>query len=78
MNMKLLGFKHVDFTNKQGERIVGDNLFVCYKTDDIEGLCTDRFFVNENISLPSDLHINDTICVSFSPKGKLLGITKVK
>lgn len=78
MNMKLLGKKHVDFVNKHGERVVGDNLFVAYKEDEVDGLCTERFFVNENTTLPTDLNINDTISVSFSPKGKLLGISKVK
>lgn len=60
MQAKLLGFMGVDFTNKDGEQIVGMNIFAAFKDENVHGLRTEKFFLKEGISLPEQVKINDT------------------
>ena len=77
MQAKLLGFMGVDFTNKDGEQIVGMNIFAAFKDENVHGLRTEKFFLKEGISLPEQVKINDTLENSFNYKGKIESITKV-
>ena len=77
MQAKLLGFMGVDFTNKDGEQIVGMNIFAAFKDENVHGLRTEKFFLKEGISLPEQVKINDTLELSFHYKGKIESITKV-
>jgi hypothetical protein len=77
MQAKLLGFMGVDFTNKDGEQIVGMNIFAAFKDENVHGLRTEKFFLKEDISLPEQVKINDTLEISFNYKGKIESITKV-
>ena len=45
MQAKLLGFMGVDFTNKDGEQIVGMNIFVAFKDENVHGLRAEKFFL---------------------------------
>lgn len=45
MQAKLLGFMGVDFTNKDGEQIVGMNIFAAFKDENVHGLRTEKFFL---------------------------------
>lgn len=77
MQAKLLGFMGVDFTNKDGEQIVGMNIFVAFKDENIHGLRAEKFFLKEGISLPEQVKVNDTLEISFNYKGKIESITIV-
>ena len=77
MQAKLLGFMGVDFTNKDGEQIVGMNIFVAFKDDNVHGLRAEKFFLKEGISLPEQVKVNDTLEISFNYKGKIESITIV-
>ena len=77
MQAKLLGFMGVDFTNKDGEQIVGMNIFAAFKDENVHGLRTEKFFLKEGISLPEQVKINDTLEISCNYKGKIESITKV-
>lgn len=77
MQAKLLGFMGVDFTNKDGEQIVGMNIFAAFKDENVHGLRTEKIFLKEGISLPEQVKINDTLEISFNYKGKIESITKV-
>ena len=77
MQAKLLGFMGVDFTNKDGEQIVGMNIFVAFKDENVHGLRAEKFFLKEGISLPEQVKVNDTLEISFNYKGKIESITKV-
>ena len=77
MQAKLLGFMGVDFTNKDGEQIVGMNIFAAFKDENVHGLRTEKFFLKEGISLPEQVKINDTLEISFKKKKKIESITKV-
>ncbi|MEY8284588.1 hypothetical protein AALA13_12275 [Lachnospiraceae bacterium 50-23] len=76
MQAKLLGFMNVDFTNKNGERIVGMNIFVAFKDENVHGLKTEKFFLKESVALPEQVKVNDTLEISFNYKGKIESITK--
>lgn len=77
MQAKLLGFMGVDFTNKDGEQIVGMNIFVVFKDENVHGLRAEKFFLKEGISLPEQVKVNDTLEISFNYKGKIESITIV-
>ena len=77
MQAKLLGFMGVDFTNKDGEQIVGMNIFVAFKDENVHGLRAEKFFLKEGISLPEQVKVNDTLEISFNYKGKIKSITIV-
>ena len=77
MQAKLLGFMGVDFTNKDGEQIVGMNIFVAFKDENVHGLRAEKFFLKEGISLPEQVKVNDTLEISFNYKGKIESITIV-
>ena len=66
----------VDFTNKDGERIVGMNIFVAFKDENVHGLKAEKFFLKEGIALPEQVKVNDTLEISFNYKGKIESITK--
>ena len=77
MQAKLLGFMGVDFKNKQtGEQIVGMNIFVAFKDENVHGLKAEKFFLKEGIVLPEQVKVNDTLELSFNYKGKVESITK--
>lgn len=76
MQAKLLGFMNVDFINKNGERIVGMNIFVAFKDENVHGLKTEKFFLKESVALPEQVKVNDTLEISFNYKGKIESITK--
>ena len=71
MQAKLLGFMGVDFTNKDGEQIVGMNIFVAFKDENVHGLRAEKFFLKEGISLPEQVKSMILWRISFNYKGKL-------
>ena len=46
------------FTNKDGEQIVGMNIFVAFKDENVHGLRAEKFFLKEGISLPEQVKVN--------------------
>ena len=76
MQVKLVGVMPVDFTNANGERISGTNLFAAFKDENVQGMRTEKFFVKEEIALPEPTKINDILDISFNHKGRIESITK--
>lgn len=76
MQVKLVGVMPVDFTNANGERISGTNLFIAFKDENVQGMRTEKFFVKEKIALPEQTKINDILDISFNHKGRIESITK--
>lgn len=74
--MKLLGFKPVDFTNRDGDRVTGNTLYVGYLEDGVTGYVTEKFFVGNRIEMPKVLSVNDNLDISFNQKGKILSVKK--
>lgn len=69
MQMILLGYKHLDFTNDKGETVKGTQAFVSFTEDGVEGQRTDKLFFKEGFELP-DLKPGMTLDVVFNRKGK--------
>lgn len=71
MQVQLVGVQHINFTNGNGEKISGKNLFVAFRDENVEGLRTEKSFLKEGITLPKETKLNDTIELSFNHKGKI-------
>ena len=76
MQAKLLGYMLVDFINTKGEQIKGNNIFVAFKDNNVQGLRTEKFFLNSDTPLPEDIKVNDVLELSFNFKGKLQVVSK--
>ena len=77
MHANLIGVQPLSFTNTSGETINGTNIFVAFKDEKVQGLRTEKFFMKENINLPKDTKLNDTLDLAFNHKGKIEMIYKV-
>ena len=76
MQVKLIGCQRISFTNNNGENINGTNIYVAFKDENVEGLRTEKLFLKENIVLPKDTKLNDTLDIYFNMKGKVESISK--
>lgn len=76
MQAKLMGVMSVNFSNANGEQIQGNNIFLAFKDENVQGLRTEKFFLKDNIALPEQVKINDTLEVNFNFKGKIESIDK--
>ena len=45
-NMKIVGIRHVDFTDKQGRQIVGITLYVTHPAPNVDGEIAEKLFVS--------------------------------
>lgn len=76
MRVTLVGYQPIDFTNGEGERINGSNIFTNFKDTNVDGFRTGKFFLREGISLPKDVKLNDEIEISFDYKARIEKIQK--
>lgn len=76
MRVQLLGVQRIEFTNASGEKITGNNFFISFKDENVEGLKTEKLFIKEGIEIPKELKLNDTIEVTFNMKGKVESVSK--
>lgn len=76
MQAKLIGVMGVDFTNANGEQIQGTNIFMAFKDENVQGLRTEKFFLKNDLTLPEQTKINDTLELSFNYKGKIEFVNK--
>lgn len=76
MKAKLFGVQEIDFTNNNGERISGLNIFTGFQDTNVEGLRTEKFFVKEGVKLPKEVTLGDEIEISFNHKGKVEKLQK--
>ena len=70
MYCKLLGYQDIDFESKQGERIVGVNLFMSSDDEYVKGVRTDKFFVSKS-KIRCDLKIDSYYDVAFGRRGSV-------
>lgn len=70
MEAKLVGIQRVRFTNNNGELINGNNIYILFKDENVDGFKTEKLFLKEGIELPKDTKLNDTLEISFNMKGK--------
>lgn len=71
MIVKLLGMQALDFTSADGNKIVGNNLFIAFEQKNVNGFKTDKVFCSDKISLPKELKTNTLLNISFNMHGKV-------
>lgn len=76
MKAILYGVQEIDFTNNNGEKICGWNVFAGFEDTNVRGLRTEKFFLREGVVLPKDVKLNDEIEIFFNHKGKVDKIQK--
>lgn len=76
MRVQLLGVQRIEFNNANGEKISGNNFFISFKDENVNGEKTEKLFIKEGIEIPKDLKLNDTIEVTFNMKGKVESVSK--
>lgn len=76
MITQIIGIQKIDFTNSDGQQIVGINIFAGYDDENVVGKKVEKFFVKESVDIPKDLKPNDRVNILFNSKGKVEGIVK--
>ncbi len=76
MRVQLLGVQRIEFNNANGEKISGNNFYISFKDENVNGEKTEKLFIKEGIEIPEDLKLNDTIEVTFNMKGKVESVSK--
>jgi len=76
MRVQLLGVQRIEFNNANGEKISGNNFYISFKDENVNGEKTEKLFIKEGIEIPKDLKLNDTIEVTFNMKGKVESVSK--
>ena len=76
MQAKLMGTKALDFKNDAGEQIKGLSTYWGLNDSNVQGVRTEKFFLNKDMSLPEGTKIGDTLELSFNDKGKIEKIEK--
>ena len=78
MYVRVLGIQPVNFTNNNGEKVEGKNIFTAFQDENVEGLRTEKFFVKAGIPLPKDIKVNGMIDIVFNHKGRVEHINKTE
>lgn len=72
MEMKLIGFRKLDFTTEDGA-VKGHQLFIGNEEEGVTGLMTDKVFIREGMALPA-LSVGMTLDVEFNRRGKVVAV----
>ncbi len=82
MKCTLLGFKSLNFDNKDGDKVEGIKLFLAYVDENTVGCECDAKFVNKNVFDTFNVSlealadsVNSVIDVEFNMKNKVVGLT---
>ena len=81
MNCTLVGFKSLNFTDAEGNKVEGVKLFLAYPDDDVIGCAADSSFIRQNVfdkfGITLDKLANAVDCavdVEYDRKGKTVGL----
>lgn len=72
MDMKLLGFRKLNFTTEDST-VKGTQLFTGNEEEGVTGLMTDKLFIRDGMELPA-LTVGMTLDVSFNRKGRVVAV----
>ena len=82
MKCTLLGFKSLDFENKEGDKVEGIKLFLAYVDENTVGCECDAKFINRNVFDTFGITIdkladsvNSVVDVEFNMKNKVVGLS---
>lgn len=70
MIVKLLGVQKLDFETREGERIIGTNIYTQYPDDYVEGVKCEKFFIRKSVDV-SNLKIDSFYDLTFDRRGKI-------
>lgn len=77
--MKIVGKRHVDFTDDKGRSIKGYSLYFTMKSDGVEGEMTGKMFLSDEkaliVSLPP---VGSTVEVYYDRYGRVCKFTVIK
>ena len=80
MKCTLVGFKTLNFTDDEGEKVEGKNVYLAYPDDDVIGCACDRTFIRKNVfdsfGITDDQLADAVDCavdVEYGRKGKIVG-----
>lgn len=74
MRATVFGVQPVDFVSPEGNQIVGKNIYVGFNNKYVDGLKTNKYFVNSTADGYSDLVPEIDISIDFNEKGKVESI----
>ncbi len=74
MNVRLLGYKDVDFVSRDGKQVKGKKIYTASKDEGVVGEMSDSFFLADGFELPA-LRIGQELTISFNRHGKPEQIT---
>ena len=82
MKCTLLGFKSLDFENKDGDKVEGIKLFLAYVDENTVGFECDAKFINRNVFDTFGIKLEElagsvstVIDVEFNMKNKVVGLS---
>lgn len=76
--MKLIGIEKVDYTNKEGKRIIGTKLHCIYEKERVQGHATlEPIYCNDSVDC-SRLNVGDDIEIYFNNFGKPIFIHTIE
>ena len=76
MQMILLGYKVLDFTNDRGESVKGTQGFMAFPENGVTGQRTDKLFFKDGFELPA-LTPGMALEVAFNHRGKPEKVTAI-
>lgn len=80
MKVTLVGFKSLNFTDTEGNKVEGIRLYIAYPDDDVIGCAVDTAFIRQNVfdgfGVTEDQLADAVDCavdVEYGRKGKIVG-----
>lgn len=73
----LVGYERVDYTNKEGKRILGHRLHLSYLIDRVDGIAVQSEFVSDSVQLPSPLPLKSKIQLLYNRYGRISSVKLV-
>jgi hypothetical protein len=77
MRVKVMGISKLDFVTNDGKTVIGTNLFVAFPDTHVDGMRTERVFVNQNIAMP-EMHPGVEADLAFTMRGKIEAVMLAK
>lgn len=71
MNVKIVGIKDINYTNKSGRQIIGTELHVTYKTEKVIGETVEKFYVPNSVNDCKCAKVGQNVNILFNQFGKV-------
>jgi len=77
MISEVVGVKVCNFTSSDGNLIVGQSVYHCFKEENVEGVACDKIFLRDDSGFPA-LKVGDKIDVSYNRRGKIESVSIIQ